>query len=179
MRASGFFLFALFGVATVVAAADQELPSADALKAMTARFAPVDIRVDVSNLPRQERAVLAKLIEASRYVDSIFLRQRAAARNVVAIPGCCRAAQCRHQHYKCHAASSASGSRIPPGPGHVPDAIPVPRTIPCRDIHLAKSVIREPQHPPASPVPRRRDSNEGARQCGQARHLRCRMSNLW
>jgi len=51
-------------------------PSASELEAMTTRFAPVDVRVDLAQLPNNERAALARLIEASRYVDALFVRQR-------------------------------------------------------------------------------------------------------
>ncbi len=51
-------------------------PSASELAAMSARFAPVDVRVDVSQLPEGERAALVRLIEVSRYVDALFMRQR-------------------------------------------------------------------------------------------------------
>jgi hypothetical protein len=50
-------------------------PSADQLSKMAARFAPVDITADVSSLPAAERRVLAKLVQASRLMDAIFLRQ--------------------------------------------------------------------------------------------------------
>ena len=46
---------------------------------MSARFAPVDVRVDLSQLPQEERAALARLIEASRYIDALFMRQRSAS----------------------------------------------------------------------------------------------------
>ena len=42
---------------------------------MTARFAPADIGADVSALPESERRALAKLVEAARLMDSLFLRQ--------------------------------------------------------------------------------------------------------
>ena len=45
------------------------------LKTMAARFAPVDLAVDVSALPANERQALAKLVEASRVFDALFLRQ--------------------------------------------------------------------------------------------------------
>ena len=46
---------------------------------MQARFAPVDIRVDLTNYSGADRKVLTKLIEASQYIDALFLRQRSAA----------------------------------------------------------------------------------------------------
>jgi len=48
---------------------------ASELKTMIARFAPADISADVSTLPVNERQALAKLIEAARVMDSLFLRQ--------------------------------------------------------------------------------------------------------
>ncbi|MET0402955.1 MAG: hypothetical protein ABW123_11160 [Cystobacter sp.] len=50
-------------------------PSAAELKRMTARFAPVDITVDVSVLPENERRALAKILQAARIMDPLFLRQ--------------------------------------------------------------------------------------------------------
>jgi hypothetical protein len=45
------------------------------LQTMTARFAPVDLTADVSALPPNERQALAKLIEAAKLCDALFLRQ--------------------------------------------------------------------------------------------------------
>ena len=42
---------------------------------MTARFAPVDLTADISALPGPERQALARLIEAARVCDALFLRQ--------------------------------------------------------------------------------------------------------
>ena len=42
---------------------------------MSARFAPVDIRVDLSGLPETERRALASLIKAARITDALFMRQ--------------------------------------------------------------------------------------------------------
>jgi len=42
---------------------------------MTARFAPVEIGADVSGLAEQERRALAKMVEAAKVMDAIFLRQ--------------------------------------------------------------------------------------------------------
>lgn len=58
------------------ASVSEDLPNPEQLASLSERFAPVDVQVDVSNLPAPERAVLAKLIEASRYVDALFMRQR-------------------------------------------------------------------------------------------------------
>ena len=64
-------------VATSVAlgAQDKPAPNVDQLKTMTARFAPVDLSADVSKLPANERQALAKLVEAAKVMDTLFLRQ--------------------------------------------------------------------------------------------------------
>jgi len=51
------------------------IPDTATLLKMTARFAPTDITADLSALSPTDRQVLAKLVEASRIVDAIFLRQ--------------------------------------------------------------------------------------------------------
>lgn len=61
--------------ATVVVAQSETTPDEPSLGRMIARFAPVDIGVDLSSVPMQERLVLRKLIEASRIMDALFLRQ--------------------------------------------------------------------------------------------------------
>ncbi len=50
-------------------------PDAAALRRREARFAPVDLRVDLARLPEPERAALARLVEAARITDAIYLRQ--------------------------------------------------------------------------------------------------------
>ena len=64
-------------VATSVAVGAQEkpAPTLDQLKTMTARFAPVDLSADISKLPVNERQSLAKLVEAAKVMDTLFLRQ--------------------------------------------------------------------------------------------------------
>ena len=68
----------LLGVAlagTVLLAADQAPPDQKQLEAMSARFASVDIRADVASLPANERQALARLVDAARVMDALFLRQ--------------------------------------------------------------------------------------------------------
>jgi len=50
-------------------------PDAAQLQRMTARFAPVDLKVDVSKLPENEQRALARMIQAARLMDTLFLRQ--------------------------------------------------------------------------------------------------------
>jgi hypothetical protein len=50
-------------------------PDAAALRRADARFAPVDLGADLSRLAAPERAALAKLVEAARVMDALFLRQ--------------------------------------------------------------------------------------------------------
>ena len=44
-------------------------------RASLRRFAPVAIGTDISKLPEDERQALAKLVEAARLMDALFLRQ--------------------------------------------------------------------------------------------------------
>ena len=53
----------------------KKMPDAIALERMIARFAATDIGADVSMLPVSERNALARLIEAAKIMDAIFLRQ--------------------------------------------------------------------------------------------------------
>ena len=50
-------------------------PDAGALQTMTERFAPVDIRADLSGMPAGERRALASIIEAAQIMDGLFFRQ--------------------------------------------------------------------------------------------------------
>ncbi|HZJ34207.1 MAG TPA: hypothetical protein VFD21_21725 [Vicinamibacterales bacterium] len=45
------------------------------LEAMTRRYAPADLTADISTLPENERQALAKIVEASKVFDTLFLRQ--------------------------------------------------------------------------------------------------------
>jgi hypothetical protein len=63
---------AVFLIAMTLSAADATLPQ---LQQMMAKFAPVDLKVDTSKLSTGDRAALAKLIQASRILDQIFLKQ--------------------------------------------------------------------------------------------------------
>jgi hypothetical protein len=51
------------------------MPTLTELQRMTARFAPADIGADISALPENEKQALARLVQAGRIMDSIFLRQ--------------------------------------------------------------------------------------------------------
>ena len=79
-------LFLPFAAAGIIASAGdvpvsnpvqtaEAIPSATEVATMAARFAPADIRADVSSLPENERRALAKLVDAARLMDSLFLRQ--------------------------------------------------------------------------------------------------------
>ena len=63
------------GLALVSAVQAAPLPDATQLHQMAARFAPVDIRVDLSKLPANERRSLADMIRAAQIIDVIYLRQ--------------------------------------------------------------------------------------------------------
>src|SRR5215471_18030696 len=73
----GFFVL-LFGVATTCSAAagkQSRTSETSTLEKMAARFVPTDITADLSKLAPNDRRVLTKLVEASKIIDGIFLRQ--------------------------------------------------------------------------------------------------------
>jgi Peptidase family M49 len=51
------------------------LPSQGRLEQMASRFAPTPMRVDISGLSAGDRQALAKLVEAARIFDHVFLQQ--------------------------------------------------------------------------------------------------------
>ncbi|WP_141621824.1 hypothetical protein [Myxococcus sp. AB036A] len=51
-------------------------PDAAELQRLTVRFAPVELRVDLKALPESERRALARIVQASKLMDALFLRQR-------------------------------------------------------------------------------------------------------
>src|SRR5882672_10122446 len=70
--------FALAGVlagGAALRAQHTTTPDAQQLKTMAARFAPVELSVNVSALPAGERRALTRIIEASLVIDALFLRQ--------------------------------------------------------------------------------------------------------
>ena len=79
MKTPALLLLALGGCASIATTAAPATPDAVQLAAMSARFAPVDIRVDLSALPDNERAALGYLVEAAQIIDGLFLRQRSPA----------------------------------------------------------------------------------------------------
>ncbi len=66
---------ALFCLALAAPAAAKEMGELAKLHEMAAQFAPVDLKVDVGALPPSERTALARLVEAARVLDALFLRQ--------------------------------------------------------------------------------------------------------
>jgi hypothetical protein len=55
-------------------------PDLAQIQKMSSRLAPVDIRVDVSSLPDNERQALIRIIQAAQILDAVYLRQ-VSARN--------------------------------------------------------------------------------------------------
>jgi hypothetical protein len=53
----------------------QAVPAVRELSQMAARFVPTEIAADIRALPASERQALAKLVDAARLMDSLFLRQ--------------------------------------------------------------------------------------------------------
>jgi hypothetical protein len=66
----------LLGLAAVtLSAQESHLPAAADLQRMSARFAPTEIKADLSALSAADRQVLGKLVQASKVMDALFLRQ--------------------------------------------------------------------------------------------------------
>ena len=61
--------------AVFVRAQEARVPDTQTLQQMAARFAPTEISADLSKLSDADRRVLAKLVEASKIIDALFLRQ--------------------------------------------------------------------------------------------------------
>jgi hypothetical protein len=66
---------ALLGAAPTLAHEGPVMPDAAALGRAAAQYAPVDLKVELSTLAAPERAALAKVVDAARIMDSLFLRQ--------------------------------------------------------------------------------------------------------
>src|SRR5471032_1453269 len=72
---TGVVLAACAVAVTLVRAQETSVPDTQKLQTMAARFAPTEIGADLSKLSEADRRVLAKLVEAARIVDALFLRQ--------------------------------------------------------------------------------------------------------
>ena len=68
-------LFAPLLIAALAAPAAAEPYTLPQLQAMSRQFQPVPLSVDLSSLPANERQALAKLVEAARLMDTLFMRQ--------------------------------------------------------------------------------------------------------
>jgi len=61
--------------AVFLCAQEASVPDTSRLQAMAGRFAPTEIGADLSSLTPSDRQVLAKLVQASKVMDALFLRQ--------------------------------------------------------------------------------------------------------
>ena len=59
------------------------------LEKQIARFAPTDLRADISALPANERQALAHMVRAAQVMDALFLEQVWAG-NEAMLSDCCR-----------------------------------------------------------------------------------------
>src|SRR6478736_6724768 len=73
--AGAVLLVTCTAAAAFLRAQEAAVPDAATLQTMAARFAPTEISADISKLPATDRRALAKLVEASKIVDALFLRQ--------------------------------------------------------------------------------------------------------
>jgi peptidase M49-like protein len=74
MRLTSVASFCILAV-TLLCAQEFRVPDTEKLQQMAARFAPTDIGADLSRMSAADRQVLAKLIDASKIIDALFLRQ--------------------------------------------------------------------------------------------------------
>jgi hypothetical protein len=65
----------IVAASVAVGAQNSAAPNVDQLKAKTARFAAVDLSADITKLPANERQALARLVDAAKVMDTLFLRQ--------------------------------------------------------------------------------------------------------
>lgn len=78
MRTCTLVVIVTLLAATVLAQtklSENKVPDLTELKQMTARFAPTDYVVDSSKLSSGDKKALAKLVEAARVIDDIFMTQ--------------------------------------------------------------------------------------------------------
>jgi hypothetical protein len=72
-------LLLTFALSTTIMAQKTDAPSTTpdlpTLQKMTSRFAPTDLTVNTSKLSAGDKKALAKLVQASRVIDDIFLTQ--------------------------------------------------------------------------------------------------------
>ena len=69
-------LLALVGAVVAAERAEEpSVPELARLQVMAARFAPTEIAADLSGLSPGDRRVLARLVDASKIIDALFLRQ--------------------------------------------------------------------------------------------------------
>jgi hypothetical protein len=75
MKSAALVLFAFIVPLALAQAPSSASPNLEQLKAMSARFAPTPLRVDISRLSAGDRQALGKLIAAARVLDTLFMRQ--------------------------------------------------------------------------------------------------------
>src|SRR5215210_3662594 len=68
-------LLALALAAAAIYQDGTQMPTLAELQKLTARYAPADIGADITALPKHERDALARLVDAARVMDALFLRQ--------------------------------------------------------------------------------------------------------
>jgi Peptidase family M49 len=74
----GATLALLFAMGLAIDPAQASGATLPELQTLSARFAPVDVRVDAAQLPDNERQALVRIIQAARIIDAVFIRQRSA-----------------------------------------------------------------------------------------------------
>ena len=68
-------VFVFMSINAVAQTEQLSLPDQAQLEKMIARFAPTPLKVDTSKLSKGDRAALAKMIQAARLLNDVFLKQ--------------------------------------------------------------------------------------------------------
>ena len=110
------------------------MPTLAELQKMTARFAPAEIGADLSGLAKNERDALARLVDAARIMDALFLRQVWAGNDAMlqelaqkaAMPVGPRASRTAAARLHCFLINKGPWDRLNHGAPFVPGAPPKP-----------------------------------------------------
>jgi hypothetical protein len=75
MKINSIGLASVMLMSTTLRAADTKTPTLPELKKMTAAFAPIELKADLAKMPINEKQALAKILEAAKVMNALFLRQ--------------------------------------------------------------------------------------------------------
>src|SRR5687768_14959763 len=92
----------------------------------TARFAPVELTADLAGLPENERQVLAKLVDAAKVIDALFLRQVWAGNESILLELCRDSSSLGQARLRYFMINKGPWSRLDENESFIPGAPPKP-----------------------------------------------------